>query len=182
MRNNRRHDDEVRETPSAVVAAVALGTAPLPFLAVYTVLFLVHGTLKPVHPADITSSQTGEAIAGVVTLAVFVVQIIALLWLLNGTRRWPYLVMQAGIGAVAVDLLFDSTASGPVLCLILALTSFAGLGLALTPPAWAHVGRTMPRLRGRTKRPATAPAPQSAPPTAVEPAALRNRRSSGSGG
>lgn len=65
------YDDDERDTPPVVVAAVALGAAPLPFLAVYAVLFLTHGSVHPVQPPDITSSTSGEFIAGCVAALLF---------------------------------------------------------------------------------------------------------------
>lgn len=154
-RRTSRTDDDERQAPPVVVAAVALGTAPLPFLAVYSVLFLVHGTVHPVHPPDITSSKTGEAIAGLITLALFVVLIVALLWFLNGRRRWPFLVLELALLVTAIDLFLDSTVSGPVLCLLLAAAALAAIVLAVLPESWTHVGRPVPAVLRRSREPST---------------------------
>jgi hypothetical protein len=182
------HDDDyVRETPPPVVGAVALGTAPLPFLAVYTVLFLVHGSVHPVQPPDVTSTKQGEFIAGWIALAVFVVTAVSLLWLVNGRRRWPFVIVQLGILGAAIDFLVDPTAGGRVISLLIAVTSALALIFGFAPQAWRHVGRPAPsaiaRVYGarpgsrRTKSGGSDALPHSSEPTAVEPASLRRRRS-----
>jgi hypothetical protein len=139
------YDDDVRDTPPAVVGAVALGAAPLPFLAVYAVLFLVHGSVHPVQPPDITSSTGGEFIAGCIAAALFVVTIVALLWLLNGRRRWLFAVLQFGVLATAVDFLIDGTKGGSFVSVVMALTALGSLILCFAPASWRHVDRTAPR-------------------------------------
>jgi hypothetical protein len=133
-----------------VVGAVAAGTAPLPFLAVYAVLFIVHGGVHPVAPPDITSSPHGELMAGIVALVLFVVAVIALLWMLNGTRRWPFLLVQLGLLATAVDFLADDTKGGRAISFLVALACLAALALALAPDSWAYLSRSpAPRRRRR---------------------------------
>ena len=53
-------DDESRDAPPVVIGAVAAGVAPLPFLAVYAVLFISRGTVHPVTPPDVGNSKTTE--------------------------------------------------------------------------------------------------------------------------
>ena len=65
------------------------------------VLFLVHGSVHPVQPPDVTSSKNGEFIAGWIALALFIVTAVSLLWLVNGRRRWPFAIVQLGILARA---------------------------------------------------------------------------------
>jgi len=84
-----RDDDDLRDTPPMVVGAVAAGTAPVPFLAVYSVMFIVHGGFHPVVPPDITSTAHGELVAGIITVALLIIAVTTLLWLLNGRRRCP---------------------------------------------------------------------------------------------
>ena len=87
-------DDDMREAPPAVIGAVAAGVAPTPFLAVYAVLFIAHGFFHPVQPPDITTTNTGEKIAGVVALALLLVMVLTIFWFLNGRRRWPFVIGQ----------------------------------------------------------------------------------------
>jgi hypothetical protein len=126
-----RDTDEVRETPPAVVGAVAAGTAPLPFLAVYAVVFIVHGGFHPVFPPDITSTAHGELVAGIIALALFAVAVAALLWMLNGRRRWPFVAVQLGVLAAAVYFLVDGTKGGSVVSFLLAAASVAALAFAV---------------------------------------------------
>jgi hypothetical protein len=147
MGKNVRNDDEVRETPSTVVWAVASGTAALPFLAVYAVMFIVHGGIHRVVPPDITSSSRGELIAGIIALALFVVDLVALFWMMNGRRRWPFLLVQLGMLGTAIDFFIDVTKGGRFVSFVVALASLAAIVCALLPPSWAHFDRTMPTLR-----------------------------------
>lgn len=144
-----RDDDEVRETPGAVTWAVAAGTAPLPFLAVYAVEFIVHGGVHPVVPPDITSSSHGELIAGFIALGLFVVDLAALFWMMNGRRRWPFLLVQLGMLATAIDFFVDVTKGGRFVSLVVGVAAVAALVCALLPSAWEFFGRRPPRLRRR---------------------------------
>src|SRR4051812_41084534 len=144
-----RSDDEVRETPSAVVWAVASGTTPLPFLAVYAVLFIVHGGFHKVAPPDITSTAHGELVAGIIALAGFLVAVIGLLWMLNGKRRWPFVIVQAAMLATAIDFILDDTKGGRFVSFVVAVTALAAIVLAFAPGSWEHVGRRRPTRRTR---------------------------------
>jgi hypothetical protein len=181
------YDDDERETPPVVVAAVAIGTAPLPFLAVYATLFIIHGSVHPVNPPDVTSSQHGELLAGVIALALFVVNIVSLLQFLNGKRRWPFAILQAAMLGAAIDFLVDSTKGGPVISLLIAVTTVVALVLAFAPDGWIQVDMARPSFVDRvygplgrrprvTARPATTVLAQSSEPTLVEPGSLRRQR------
>ena len=122
--------DGYRETPPTVIGAIAAGVAPAPFLVTYSVLFILHGTVFPVDPPDITGSRGGEALAGVVALAFLAVIVIGLGWLLSQRTRWLFLAGQAATLAVSVDFLLDSSSGGPAVPLVLALTS-------TRPSSWA---------------------------------------------
>lgn len=154
MRRGRdvRDDDEVRETPAAVVWATAAGTAALPFLAVYAVMFIVHGSVRPVAPPDITSTTHGELLAGITALLLFIVAAVALLWLLSGRRRWPFALVQLGMLATAIDFLVDVTKGGRLISFVVAVASLVALGCAFLPSAWAYFGRGAPRLSRRRGR------------------------------
>jgi hypothetical protein len=165
-RQDSRADREFHETPSTVVGAVAAGTAPLPFLAVYAVLFIVHGGVHKVAPPDITSTSHGELMAGIVALVVFLAGVVALLWMFNGTRRWPFVILQVGLLATAIDFLTDDTKGGRLISFVVALATVVALVLAFAPDSWEYVGRTRP-VRRRRKMPIGAgPASDTLPDSA----------------
>jgi hypothetical protein len=143
-----RDDVEVPAPPS-IIGAVALGVAPLPFLAVYAILFLVHGTVHPVVPPDIGGSKNAELVAGLIALAAFVVVLIAEFWLMDGRRRWPYALAQLATLGTAVYFLVDRTTGPVAVPLLLAVTSLAGLVLAFAPPSWDYVACRPPAVLSR---------------------------------
>lgn len=135
-------EDEVRDAPPTVIASVALGVAPLPFLAVYAILFIAHGTVHPVVPPDIGSSQRDELVAGLVALALLIVGLVAVFGLLNGRRRWLFALGQAATLGTSIDFITDSTTGSPAVPLLLAVTSAAALVLAFLPASWRHIRST----------------------------------------
>lgn len=143
-------DDEARDAPPAVIASTALGIAPLPFLAVYAVLFIAHGTVHPVVPPDIGTSKHDELVAGLIALALLIVGLVSVFWFLGGRRRWLFVLGQAATLATAIDFVVDSTKGSPAVPLLLVLTSAAALVLAFLPPSWNHVRRPWwPQRPGR---------------------------------
>jgi hypothetical protein len=138
--------------PPSVVGAVAAGTAPLPFLAVYAVLFIVHGGVHKVAPPDITSTSHGELMAGIVALVAFLVGAVALLWMLTGTRRWPFVIVQLTLLGIAVDFIADETKGGRLISFIVGVAALVAVVLAFAPDSWEYVGRKRPSAR-RTKMP-----------------------------
>ncbi|MGI8678431.1 MAG: hypothetical protein ACR2LX_07065 [Jatrophihabitans sp.] len=186
-----RDDDEVRDAPPVVVAAVSFGTVPLPFLAVYAVLFILHGWFAPVNPPDITSSQTGELVAGLIATAAFIVMTVALLWFLNRRRRWPFAITELAIVGLSIWFLTDATKGGPLISAVVLVATLAALVFGFAPDAWLYLDRNPPRLFDRvwgvvprfrsTRRTDTGDAsalPRSTEPTLVPPASLRRRKSS----
>jgi hypothetical protein len=166
-----RHDEEVQETPSAVTWAVAAGTAALPFLAVYAVMFIIHGGVHRVVPPDITDSAHGELIAGIVALVLFLVDVVALFWMMNGRRRWPFLLVQLGMLGTAIDFYLDVTKGGRFVSFVVAAASLAAIVCALLPPGWEFFGRDRPKLPRRAKMPlGSAPGPDSVPDSAPDAA------------
>jgi hypothetical protein len=139
-------DDDERETPPLVVGAVAAGVAALPFIGVYAIMFLVHGSVHPVNPPDVTRTHGGEFAAGLVALAVFIVMSVAVLMFLNGTRRWPFVLVQLAVLGTAIWFFVDGTKGGPTISFFIMLTSFAAVVLACAPQGWDHVRRTPPRF------------------------------------
>lgn len=141
-------DDLDREAPPVVVAAVAAGAVPVPFLAVYAVMFIVHGKFHPVVPPDITGTQHGEFVAGLIALGLFVVAFVAVIMMLNGTRRWLFVLVQLAVLGAAIDLIVDSTRGGGVVGFALVATAAIALVLAFFPATSAYV-RGRPRRRPR---------------------------------
>ena len=137
----RDDDDEPREAPPVVVGATAAGVAPLPFLAVYAVLFISHGSFHPVVPPDITTTKHGELVAGLIALGLFVIEAISVLWLMNGRRRWLFVLTQAAALATSIYFISDRTTGSPVIPILLVATSAIALVLALHPQAGAYVRR-----------------------------------------
>src|ERR687887_2716699 len=145
IRRSERDEDEIRETPAAIVWAVAAGTAPLPFLAVYATLFIVHGGFHHVAPPDITSTQHGELVAGLVALGLFVVAVVTLVWMLGGRRRWPFALVQLGMLATAIDFFVNVTRGGRFVSFVVAVAALAALCFAFAPGSWQHFGRDVPK-------------------------------------
>ena len=139
-------DDFDRPAPGPVVAAVALGCAPLPIIAVYTIIFLVHGSVHPVQPPDVTGSKQGEFVVGCICLVLFVAGVTGLLWLLNGRRRWPFALVELVILALAVDFVVDRTTGGTTVSVLVAIAAAVSLICAFAPQAWRHVRRPAPRI------------------------------------
>lgn len=144
-------EDIRRETPPVVVGAVAAGCAPLPFLGVYAILFIVHGGFHPVVPPDITNSARGELYAGLITLAIFIVSVVALLWMLNGRRRWPFVIVELAVLATTIDFALDDTKGGRTVSVALAVTAVVALVCALLPDSWGWVGASW-KLPGRARK------------------------------
>lgn len=148
-------DDVEREAPPIVVAAVAAGSVPVPFLGVYAVMFIVHGKFHPVVPPDITGSNNGEFVAGLIALGLFAVALVAVIMMLSGSRRWPFVIVQAAVLAGAVDLIVDSTRGGGITGFVLAGAAAIALVLAFFPETHRFVRG--PRRR-RAAEPAVEPA------------------------
>jgi peptidoglycan/LPS O-acetylase OafA/YrhL len=137
-------DDDVREAPPVVICAVAAGVAPLPFLAVYAVLFIARGTVHPVTPPDIGDSKSTELVAGIVALVLFVIGALAALWLLDGRRRWLFVLCQLAVLAACVDFVVDSSTGSPAIPIVLGLTSLTALVLVALPVSWEHMRQDAP--------------------------------------
>lgn len=143
-------DQEERSTAPAVVGAVAVGVAPLPFLAVYAGLFIAHGTFSPVIPPDITSSKQGELIAGIIAAVLFVIGVLSVAWLLNGRGRWLFLLAQAATLGTAIDFIVDETKGPTAIPWLLVVSSVCGLALGLSPAAARHVRERRGERRQRS--------------------------------
>jgi len=139
--NSVRDDDVDRDAPPIVVGAATAGSVPVPFLAVYAVMFIVHGRFHPVVPPDITSTQDGEFVAGIIALVLFLVSFVAVIWLLNGTRRWPFVIVQLAVLAGAVDLVVDDTRGGGITAVVIGAAAVVALVLASLPQSAVYVSR-----------------------------------------
>ncbi len=130
--------DQASDAPPAVIGATALGVAPLPFLAVYAILFLAHGTVHPVSPPDIGSSKNDELLAGLVATALFVIGCLATFWFLDARRRWLFALAQAAALGTSIDFVVDTTSGPPAVPILLLVTSAAALVLAFLPASTRH--------------------------------------------
>jgi hypothetical protein len=138
---------------------------------VYAALFIVHGSVHPVNPPDVTTTKGGELVAGIIALVVFIVLTITLLWFLSGRRRWPFAIGQLGVLGAAIDFLVDPTKGGPVISFLIAVTSVLAVVLAFAPQSWEYVGGQAPAglaAAFRLRRGASAGTPAE---PAVDPAA-----------
>lgn len=129
--------DEERETPPTVIAAIAAGVAPAPFLLTYAVLFILHGTVFPVDPPDITGSAGGEAFAGLVALVFLLLIVLGLGWFLSGRTRWLFLAGQLATLGTCIYFLLDSTSGQPDVPIVLIIASVLAIGFGCLPPSWA---------------------------------------------
>lgn len=140
--------DEPFDVPPALAWSAAAGIGPLPFLAIYAVIFLVRGLFYPVSPPDITGSRAGEAVAGVVAAILFVLVALSIRWFVRGRRRWPFVVGQSATLATALGFILDSRTGSPAVPVLLVLTSLVALGLAFAPRLGALLAG--PRSAGET--------------------------------
>ena len=132
-------DDDNIDAPGTVIGAVAAGVAPLPFLAVYSVLFIARGAFRPVNPPDITTTAHGELVAGVVAVVIFILGSISIYWFSSGKRRWLFTIGQLATLATAIGFVGDS-ASGPMgIPVLLIITSVVALVLAFLKPSWRYL-------------------------------------------
>jgi hypothetical protein len=129
-----------------VIGSIALGVGPLPFLGVYSVLFIIHGMFYPVQPPDITTTQTGEAVAGWIALALFCFGVLTIFWFLGGSRRWPFVIGQLATFGTSLDFILDPTKGSPAVPVLLLATSGVALVLAMLPASWDYVGYFPPSL------------------------------------
>lgn len=163
--------DEERDTPPTVIGAIAAGVAPAPFLLTYAVLFILHGTVFPVDPPDITGSKGGEALAGLVALAFLLVIVLGLGWFLSRRTRWLFLAGQLATLGTCVDFVLDSSSGDPQVPIVLIICSALAIVLGCLPPSWAWTAPERPDRR-RPAVDASAGQPDQGlailPPTEVE--------------
>jgi hypothetical protein len=137
-------------TPATVIAAVSAGTVVVPFLIVYSFLFTVRGAFVQVDQPDITSSRTGELVAGLIALAFLMLVIWGMGRLLNGWDRWVFVAGQVLALGVAADLLVSTASGEPQVPAVVLGASLLAVVLACLPPSWQWV-----RSNGGQLAPAT---------------------------
>jgi hypothetical protein len=126
-------------TPGTVISAVAAGTVVVPFLMVYAFLFIARGAFVNVDQPDITSSRTGETIAGLIALGFLLIVLVGIGRLLNGRGRWLFLLGQSIALGLSVDFLFDSSTGQPQVPAVVLTASLVAIVLACLPTSWAWV-------------------------------------------
>lgn len=141
-------------TPGTVMGSVAAATVVVPFLIVYAFLFIVHGLFVQVEQPDITSSRTGEAIAGFVAFGFLLLVIWGMVRLLNGQDRWMLVAGQLVTFGVSLDFLLDSSSGDPQVPSVVLAASLLAIVLTLVPPSWLWVQtaggeRAGPAVTGR---------------------------------
>lgn len=123
------------QTPGMVIAAVAAATVVVPFLIVYSFLFIARGIFVEVEQPDITGSRHGEAAAGLVALAYLIFVLWGMLRLLNGSNRVVFWLGQAIALVVSVGFVLDSSSGDPQVPVVTAIAAALAIVLSLTPPA-----------------------------------------------
>jgi hypothetical protein len=136
------------KTPATVIGAVAAGTVVVPFLVVYAFLFIARGAFVQVDQPDITSSRTGQTVAGVVALAFLVLVFLGMGRLLSGRGRWLFVAGQVVTFGCCVDFLLDSSSGEPQVPALVLVASLAAIVLSLLPPSWAWVASGDPERVG----------------------------------
>ncbi len=126
-------------TPATVIGAVAAGTVVVPFLIVYAFLFIARGGFVQVDQPDITSSRSGELVAGLIALAFLMFVLWGMGRLLNGWDRWVFLAGQLITFGAALDFLLDSASGEPQVPAVVLAASLLAFVLACLPPSWSWV-------------------------------------------
>jgi hypothetical protein len=149
-------EDIPRDTPQPVIASIAAGVGALPFLLIYSVIFISHGVFYPVQPPDITSTRGGEAVAGFLAAAIALVLVLTIWWFLNGRRRWPFVLGQLAVLVTTAAFVADPNTGSPTVPIVLIVTSACAFVFALFPVSSRHVGSWAPKLAKRSRVKASA--------------------------
>ena len=147
--------DTPADTPGSVIASIAAGVGPLPFLIMYSVIFISHGFFYPVQPPDITSTRGGEAVAGLLAVVISLVIVLTIWWFLNGRRRWTFVLGQLAVLVTTIAFVANPKTGSPTVPIVLIVTSVAALVFAFFPNSNAYLGWrrfAMPRLTTRRRR------------------------------
>lgn len=132
-------ESDPTRTPPTVIAAVAAGTVVVPFLIVYSFLFIVRGGFVQVDQPDITGSRTGELVAGLIALAFLIFVLWGMGRLLNGWDRWVFLAGQLVTFGVALTLLLDSASGEPQVPAVVMMAALLAAVLTCLSPSWQWV-------------------------------------------
>lgn len=132
-------DLDPNRTPGTVIGAVAAGNVVVPFLIVYAFLFIARGIFVSVSTPDITSSRTGEAIAGFIALIFLFVIFAGMGRLLNGRGRLLFLIGQLVVAVASVWLLLDAASGEPEVPALTLIGALIAMVLAVVPTSWAWV-------------------------------------------
>lgn len=135
------HDDDT-PTPANVTVAIAAGVLPLPFLAVYAVIFIAHGSVRPVNPPDITTTKGGELVAGLLALLILIVFSMSVYWFLHGRWPWLFVLGQLATLGTCIWLIVDRTTGAIAVPVVLAVTSLIALAAVLYPVTHRFITRT----------------------------------------
>lgn len=163
-------------TPPTVIGAVAAGTVVVPFLIVYSFLFIVHGAFVQPDQPDITGSRSGELVAGLIALVFLLLVLWGMGRLLNGYDRWVFAAGQLITFGAALDLLLDSASGEPQVPAVALAAALLALVLTFLPPSWVWVASRGGQFGpgGPTGRPARH---QTGDPAARDEAERSTRRS-----
>jgi hypothetical protein len=126
-------DVDLGRTPGPVVGAVAAGVVAAPLLGVYAVLFLTRAVLKPGVTPDITSSWTGEGIAGAVAAVLAVAMLVIVARAAGGRGLVPFVVAQVLVVGACAYLVSDPDAGGRAVSVVVGLVAVAAVVLVLLP-------------------------------------------------
>jgi hypothetical protein len=129
-------------TPGVVIAAVSAATVVVPFLMVYSFLFIMRGLFVQVEQPDITDSRSGEAVAGLLALAFLILVLWGMVRLLNGSNRLVFWVGQLLAATAAARLLLDSSFGQPQVPAVVLLAALLAILLSCLPPATRWVRTT----------------------------------------
>ena len=101
-----------------------------------------------VAPPDVTGSNTGELVAGIIAAVAFLLVTLSIASFLNRRRRWFFALVQLAILAASIFLLRDPTTGPSGVPVLLLVTSSVSFGLALLPVSHRHVraSRTVSRV------------------------------------
>jgi hypothetical protein len=133
------NEPDPTRTPATVIAAVAAGTVVVPFLIVYSFLFIVRGGFVQVDQPDITDSRTGELIAGLIAFGFLIFVLWGMGRLINGWDRWVFLAGQLLTAGVALSLLLDSASGEPQVPAVVLCAAVLAVTLACLPRSWRWV-------------------------------------------
>ncbi|HEY2044871.1 MAG TPA: hypothetical protein VGH11_19505 [Jatrophihabitans sp.] len=126
-------------TPGTVVGAVAAGTVVVPFLVVYSFLFITRGIFVQVEQPDITSSRSGEAMAGFVAVIYLALVVVGMGRFLNGRARLPFLIGQLITAAICLGFILDTASGQSEVPAVVLLASLIAITLTFVPTSWQWV-------------------------------------------